>query len=173
MRTKTNEPTPEKSDPIAILSILRDIPDPRMERTKLHKLEDILTISICAILCGVESFEDMEVFGEAKQEWFKTFLDLPHGIPSHDTFNRLFAALDPEKFMDAFMRWTQALRGAVDEEIVAMDGKALRRAINAGQSPKVIVSAWAASSGLVLGQARWRRRVMRSRPYRNSCACWN
>ena len=154
MRTKPTHKSGPASEPIAILSILRDLPDPRVERTRMHKLEDILAIAICAILCGVESFEDMEVFGEAKQEWFQTFLELPHGIPSHDTFNRLFAALDANKFMEAFMRWTQSLRGAVEQEIVAMDGKALRRAIDAGENPKVIVNAWAAESGLVLGQRK-------------------
>jgi len=139
---------------INLISILRELPDPRVERTKHHLLEDILVIAICTLLCGGESFEDMEVFGESKEEWFRTFLQLPHGIPSHDTFNRVFAALDPEKFMEAFMRWTESLRKAVDEEIVALDGKALRRALDAGECPKVVVSAWAAGSGLVLGQRK-------------------
>ncbi|RYD70619.1 MAG: ISAs1 family transposase [Verrucomicrobiaceae bacterium] len=139
---------------INLISILRELPDPRVDRTKYHLLEDILVIAICTLLCGGESFEDMEVFGEAKEEWFRTFLKLPHGIPSHDTFNRLFAALDPEKFLEAFMRWTESLRKAVAEEIVALDGKALRRALDTGECPKVIVSAWAAGSGLVLGQRK-------------------
>jgi len=92
----------------------------------------------------------MEVFGEAKSDWFETFLELPHGVPSHDTFNRVFAALDPEKFLECFIRWTQSLRAAIAEEIVALDGKALRRASNAGECPKIVVSAWAAKNGLAL-----------------------
>jgi len=144
----------EKNPPFALITILRELPDPRVERTKLHKLEDILVIAICALLCGAYSFEDMEVFGDAKEEWFRTFLELPHGIPSHDTFNRLFAALDPEQFLESFMKWTQSLRKAVPQEIVALDGKALRRALNQGQTAKVVVSAWAAENGLVLGQQK-------------------
>ena len=80
----------------------------------------------------------MELFGEPKEPWLRTFLELPHGIPSHDTFNRLFAALDPQRFLEAFMRWTQSLRTALAGEVVAIDGKALRRALDAGESPKVI-----------------------------------
>jgi len=137
-----------------LITIIREIEDPRVERTRLHKLEDILVIAICSLLCGAESFEDMEIFGEAKEGWFGTFLELPNGIPSHDTFGRVFAALDPEKFLEAFMRWTQSLREALSGEVVAIDGKALRRAIDKGQSPKVIVSAWAVGSGLVLGQRK-------------------
>jgi len=76
----------------------------------------------------------MEEFGQAKYEWFKTFLTLRNGIPSHDTFNRVFAALDPKEFLDCFLRWTQSLRIAVAQEIVALDGKALRRALNHDQS---------------------------------------
>ena len=140
--------------PISLITIIRDIEDPRVERTRLHKLEDILVIGLCGMLCGAESFEEMEQFGYAKEEWFSTFLELPHGIPSHDTFNRVFAALDPKKFLEVFMRWTQSLRQAVAEEIVAIDGKALRRALDAGDSPKVIVSAWAASNSLVPGQQK-------------------
>lgn len=144
----------EKRPRLNLITIIREIEDPRMERTRLHKLEDILVIAICALLCGAESFEDMEIFGEAKEEWFGTFLELPNGIPSHDTFGRVFAAMDPEKFLEAFMRWTQSLREALSGEVVSIDGKALRRAIDKGQSPKVIVSAWAAGNGLVLGQRK-------------------
>lgn len=144
----------EERPRLNLITIIREIEDPRKERTRLHKLEDILVIAICALLCGAESFEDMEIFGEAKEEWFGTFLELPNGIPSHDTFGRVFAAMDPEKFLEAFMRWTQSLREALSGEVVSIDGKALRRAIDKGQSPKVIVSAWAAGSGLVLGQRK-------------------
>jgi predicted transposase YbfD/YdcC len=143
-----------KTSKLNLIAVLKEVPDPRVERRKLHSLSDILTISICALLCGADSFEDMEIFGEAKSDWFETFLDLPHGIPSHDTFNRVFAALDAQAFLECFMRWTQSMRQAVAEEIVALDGKALRRAVNKGDCPKVVVSAWAADNGLALGQLK-------------------
>jgi predicted transposase YbfD/YdcC len=143
-----------KHPKLSLITILKEVPDPRVDRRKLHALGDVLSIALCALLCGADSFEDMEVFGEAKVDWFETFLELPHGVPSHDTFNRVFAALDPEKFLECFMRWTQSLRRAVAEEIVALDGKALRRAINKGDCPKVVVSAWAAENGLALGQLK-------------------
>jgi predicted transposase YbfD/YdcC len=128
--------------------------DPRVQRTRRHKLIDILVISVCTFLCGGETFNDMEDFGKAKEEWFKTFLELPDGIPSHDTFNRLFAALNPETFLDCFLSWTQSLRQTVAQEIVAIDGKALRRALNKDKSIPFVVSAWADSNNLVLGQLK-------------------
>lgn len=137
---------------LSLIVHFQDLPDPRVARTPEHRLIDILVIAVCTLLCGGEGFNDMEDFGEAKHEWLKTFLDLPHGIPSHDTFNRVFQALDPESFLERFVRWTQSLRAAVSEEIVALDGKALRRALRAGESTPVLVSAWARENGLVLGQ---------------------
>lgn len=139
---------------LSLIDELKTIVDPRMDRTKDHDLIDILVIAICALLCAAESFNDMEDFGKAKQDWFKTFLPLRNGIPSHDTFNRVFAALDPKEFLDCFLRWTQSLRESVAQEIVALDGKALRRALNRHESPKYVVSAWAESNNLVLGQLK-------------------
>ncbi len=137
-----------------LVACFKDLPDPRIDRTKSYKLIDILVIGICTLLCGGESFNDMEDFGKAKQDWFETFLALPNRIPSHDTFNRVFAALNPQLFLECFLRWTQSLRAAVSGEIVAMDGKALRRALNQGQALPYVVSAWAMDNGLVLGQLR-------------------
>ena len=139
---------------LSLIEHFKDLPDPRVERTKDHDLIDLLVIAVCTLLCAGESFNDMEDFGHAKHDWFKTFLTLRNGIPSHDTFNRLFAALDPKQFLDCFLRWTQSLRQVVAQEIVALDGKALRRALNADQSVKYVVSAWAESNGLVLGQLK-------------------
>lgn len=137
---------------LSLITHFQDLPDPRVNRTKEHQLIDILVIAVCTLLCGGEGFNDMEDFGEAKHDWFKTFLKLPGGIPSHDTFNRVFQALDPASFLECFVRWTQSLRAAVHEEIVALDGKALRRALRNGGSAPVLVSAWARENGLVLGQ---------------------
>ena len=138
----------------SLVEHFKSVSDPRVNRTKDHDLIDILIISVCTLLCGGETFNDMEDFGYAKEEWFRTFLTLRSGIPTHDTFNRVFAALDPKEFLGAFLGWTQNLREAVPQEIVAVDGKALRRALNKGESMKHIVSAWAEGNGLVLGQLK-------------------
>lgn len=153
MCNKNNDAAPTPALP-SLMAHFAGLPDPRLSRTRDHKLSDLLVIAICTLLCGGESFNDMEEFGKAKQDWFKTFLELPAGIPSHDTFNRLFAALDPQPFLECFLRWTQSLRTAIAGEIVAIDGKALRRAVQRGQSAKYIVNAWARQNGLVLGQVK-------------------
>ena len=139
---------------LSLIEHFKALPDPRVDRTKDHELIDLLVIAICTLLCAGESFNDMEDFGKAKADWFKRFLTLRNGVPSHDTFNRLFAALDPQAFGDCFVRWTQSLRTAVAQEIVALDGKALRRALSGDQSIKCVVSAWAESNSLVLGQLK-------------------
>jgi predicted transposase YbfD/YdcC len=136
----------------SLVAHLARVPDPRINRNKDHDLVDILVIAVCALLCAAETFNDMEDFGKAKRDWFQTFLKLRNGIPSHDTFNRVFAALKPEHFLECFLGWTQSVRAAVAQEVVALDGKALRRALNGDQSVKYVVSAWAEGNGLVLGQ---------------------
>jgi predicted transposase YbfD/YdcC len=139
---------------LSLIKHFEPLTDPRLDRRKDHDLIDILVIAVCCLMCAGESFNDMEDFGLAKQEWFKTFLGLRNGIPSHDTFNRVFAALDPKEFLQCFLAWTQSVRRAVSQEIVALDGKALRRAVNGDESVKYIVSAWAEGNGLVLGQLK-------------------
>jgi predicted transposase YbfD/YdcC len=138
----------------SLVAHLARVPDPRVNRNKDHDLVDILVIAVCALLCAAETFNDMEDFGKAKRDWFQTFLRLRGGIPSHDTFNRVLAALKPEHFLECFLGWTQSVREAVAQEVVALDGKALRRALNGDQSVKYVVSAWAEGNGLVLGQLK-------------------
>jgi len=111
---------------ITIESHFSNIDDPRIERRKLHKLIDIITISICAVICGADTWEDIELFGESKQEWLKKFLELPNGIPSHDTFSRVFARINPEQFQNSFINWIQSISKLTNQEIIAIDGKTLR-----------------------------------------------
>ena len=143
-----------KHPTVSLIEYFKDLPDPRLDRCKAHELIDILVIAICSLLCGAQGFYDMQDFGQAKYDWFKSFLCLRNGIPSHDTFNRVFAALDPKEFLDCFLRWTQSLRQAIAQEIVAVDGQALRRALNQAESLRYIVSAWAEDNRLVLGQLK-------------------
>jgi predicted transposase YbfD/YdcC len=131
-----------------------ELPDPRVERTKRHALLDILTIALCAVICGADSWVEVERFGHAKRRWFETFLALPNGIPSHDTFGRVFAALDPTAFEAAFLGWVRSLATATAGEVVASDGKTLRRSHDRlnGQAALHLISAWASANHLVLGQ---------------------
>jgi predicted transposase YbfD/YdcC len=144
----------QKHPKLSLIEHFQDLPDPRVRGRCAHELIDVVVIAVCTLLCGGTGFDDMADFGRAKYEWFQTFLRLRNGIPSHDTFNRVFAALRPEAFLDCFLSWTQSLRQAVAQEIVALDGKALRRALRRGQSPRYIISAWAQGNGLVLGQLK-------------------
>src|SRR5437868_14916753 len=113
---------------IGFIDAFADLPDPRVDRTKKHLLCDILVIAVCAVVAGADSFEEVERFGRAKQDWLKRFLALPHGIPSHDTFNRVFAALDRTAFAACFSRWPAGLCSAAGLRPVAIDGKAVRAA---------------------------------------------
>lgn len=133
-----------------------DLKDPRMDRTKLHKLLDILVITICAVIAGADNWEDVEEFGKARIEWFQTFLELANGIPSHDTFTRVFARLDPEQFQACFLSWMSAVSGVMDSQVIALDGKVLRGSQDQGIGKAAIdmVSAWATANRLVLGQVK-------------------
>ena len=132
------------------------ITDPRIDRKKLHLLIDILTIAICASVCGADKWEDVETFGKAKEKWFKTFLELPNGIPSHDTFNRVFNRLDPSEFQQSFLSWINAASELINGQVIAIDGKVLRRShdYGVGKSAIDMVSAWATENHLVLGQVK-------------------
>jgi len=133
------------------------VPDPRgPSNAQVHLLLDILTIALCAMLSGAESFVDMERFGREKQGWLKARLGLklPGGIPCHDTFGRLFARLDPHAFGAAMQTWTQALHHATQGQVIAIDGKSVRRSFDTatGKAALHLVNAWASHSRLVLGQ---------------------
>ena len=143
-----------ESNKPGLIDFLGQVPDPRMERTRGHKLIDILVIGVCCLICGGEGFTDMETFGRAQYKWLRTILELPNGIPSHDTFNRVFSAIDPDRCMECFTSWVQSLRPLLDGEIVAVDGKALRHAYDSDASIPYIVSAWATGGGLTLGQVK-------------------
>jgi predicted transposase YbfD/YdcC len=138
-------------NPLKYFSELRD---PRVERNREHLLEEILLIAIAAVLSGAESWNDIAQYGEDKQEWLKTFLALPSGIPSHDTFNRVFAALDPEEMEKGFAAWVSSIARLTAGEVVAIDGKALCGTREGGKKIVHMVSAWAEGNGLVLGQRK-------------------
>jgi predicted transposase YbfD/YdcC len=143
----------ESGDFFAHFSVL---PDPRTDRTRKHFLVDILFIAVCTLICGGEGFTDMEEFGEAKEEWLRKYLELPNGIPSHDTFRRVFSILDPLAFGQCFTRWSQALHDATNGEVIALDGKTIRHSFDTfSKQPALhMVSAWASENGLALGQVR-------------------
>ena len=132
------------------------VQDPRKDRTKDHKLIDIIVIAICAVICGAEGWVDMENFGNQKLPWLKTFLKLPNGIPSHDTFGRVFSLMDAEQFQAAFDEWVQAVNEIVHGQIVHIDGKCARGSQEKGLGKRGIymVSAWAEENHVVLGQRK-------------------
>ena len=132
-----------------------DLRDPRVERTREHLLEEIFLITIAAILSGANGWNEIEDYAHSKHAWFKSFLTLPGGIPSHDTFNRVFSALDPEELEKGFVAWVSSLARLTAGEVVAIDGKVLRGTQESGKKAIVhMVSAWANTNCLVLGQRR-------------------
>lgn len=144
-------------DPAPLSSIhayFADLPDPRVDRTKRHDLMEVLAVALCAVICGADSWVQVELFGRSKEAFFRSFLGLPHGIPSHDTFGRVFAALDPRAFERRFTAWAAHLSEDLAGEVVPIDGKTLRRSFDraAAKTPLHLVSAWAVHSGLALGQ---------------------
>ena len=139
-----------------LLDHFAELDDPRMERTRHHKLVDILAIAICATICGADSWVHIELFGKSKLAWFQSFLELPYGIPSHDTFGKVFSSLDPVQLQNCFISWTQAIAELLPGEVVAIDGKTARRSYGgAGKKGAIhMVSAWATQQSLTLGQVK-------------------
>jgi predicted transposase YbfD/YdcC len=139
---------------LALQKHFRQLPDPRRRHRRRHLLIDIVTIAICAAICGADSWPKVVKFGQRRRDWLQRFLRLPQGIPSHDTFERVFGLLNPATFQRCFVDWTQSLREALGPEHIAIDGKALRgsAAPAAGMGALHIVSAWATKAQLTLGQ---------------------
>ena len=133
-----------------------EIKDPRIERKKLHKLLDIITITLCAVITGAKSWLDIESFGQCKYKWFKSFLELPNGIPSHDTFNRVFSRINPQELEKCFSNWVKSISDLLPEEQIVIDGKTLRRSHdrNIEQKAIVMVSAFSRQRELVLAQEK-------------------
>jgi predicted transposase YbfD/YdcC len=139
-----------------LLGYIEGIEDPRVARTKKHLLKDILAIAILAVIGGAEGWEDMENYGRAKEKWLSEFLELPNGIPSDDTFRRVFERIDPESLEKCLEQWVQSIMGSIQGEIISIDGKTLRGSYdrNEGQSALHLVTAWACEQRLVLGQVK-------------------
>ena len=140
----------------AISEHFSGLKDPRVDRTKRHELLDIIAITICGVVCGADNWVEIEDFGNAKYDWLRKFLGLPNGIPSHDTFGRVFGLVDPEKFRECFMSWVRAVSELTQGQQVAIDGKTLKGCHDRpnGRSALHMVSAWATENHLVLGQMR-------------------
>ena len=155
-RAKKPKLTPINEIQNNLSSYFSDIKDPRIKRTKKHLLKDILVIAILAVIAGAEGWEDIENYGIAKQQWLEEFLELPYGIPSDDTFRRVFERIDPLALENSLTKWIQELIPSLEQEIVPNDGKCLRGSYDRNQGLKALhlVTAWAAQQSLVLGQIK-------------------
>jgi predicted transposase YbfD/YdcC len=142
--------------PTGLAEHFADLPDPRQRQNREHNFIDILVIAICAAICGADDWVAVEQFGCAKQSWFESFLELPSGIPTHDTFWRVFRHLDAEQFQACFIAWISSVQELTAGEVIAVDGKQLRRSHDApaGKAAIHMVSAWATANSLVLGQRK-------------------
>lgn len=137
----------------SVLSFFASLPDHRIDRTKLHLAEDIVFISIASVICGADTWDEMEDFGLSKIDWLKTVLELPNGIPSHDTFNRFFSSLDPNSFEKCFLEWTNHIVKQSEGKIISIDGKTIRGSKGKGNRSAIhMVSAWVEENQITLGQ---------------------
>ena len=140
----------------SLLKHFETLEDPRTAYLIEHRLLDIVALTICAVVCGAEGWEDIEAYGHGKLEWLKTFLELPNGIPSHDTVSRVFARLEPSKLQECFVSWVKAIAQLSEGEVIAIDGKSVRHSYDKGKGKGAIhmVSAWASENRLALGQVK-------------------
>lgn len=150
--SSTSEPTPVNT----LERHFCNLKDPRAQQSIKHNLMDILLITICAVICGADDWYAIEAYGHSKLDWLKNFLELPHGIPRHDTFSRLFARLNPEQLQSSFISWVQEIHPLKQGELLNIDGKTLRGAKERGHSKSLIhlVSVWSSDYHLVLGQSK-------------------
>ena len=141
---------------VSLVESFSYIDDPRSDSGKRHDLMDIISIAICAVICGAEGWADVELFGRSKYDWLKRFLKLPNGIPSHDTFGRVFSLIDPAQFQRCFVDWVKGISELTQGEVIAIDGKTLRGSYDRSRSRSAIhmASAWAQKNSLVLGQVK-------------------
>lgn len=141
---------------VSFLNHFETLTDPRIERSKEHLLIDIVAIAILAVISGADGWGAIELYGKTKYEWLKGFLELPNGIPSHDTFSRVFARLEPKQFQECFLSWVNSITQKLELEVIAIDGKTMKQSYdrNHSQKPLHIVSAWSSSHQLVLGQKK-------------------
>jgi len=136
-------------------SILEQIDDPRRDLTRLHNLNDILLIGIIAVICSADTWDEIEQYALEKEDFLRSFLELPNGIPSHDTFNRVFSAIDSNQFEACFIEWVKTFTNLINKEVVAIDGKTIRGAKSHGKKSSIhMVSAWASANNVVLGQVK-------------------
>ena len=153
---KTNRRNSPKSS--SFVDFFSDLPDPRLDRKKKHKLIDIFVVALCGILTGADSWVEIEAYGKVKLDWLRQFVPLENGIPSHDTFGRVFSMINPEEFGARFLSWIQSVAGKTKGKLVAIDGKTVRRSFDTDRSAIHMVSAWATENRLVLGQVKTEER---------------
>lgn len=138
-----------------IMEHFGSIPDPRIDRKKLHKLQDIIFITIAAAICGIDTWEDIEEWAEIREDWLKTILELPNGIPSHDTINRVFSLIDPHAFQKCFVEWVKSVSQVTEGQVISIDGKRLCNSGEGGCRAMIhMVSAWSNASNMVLAQQK-------------------
>lgn len=147
---------PVQKTGVSIFEHFGNLTDPRIDRNKEHTLLDIVGLSICGVICGADGWTEIEEFGKSKENWLRSFLELPNGIPSHDTIGRVFAHLLPGEFQKSFQRWIQSISESTKGQIISIDGKTLRRSYDRSRDKAAIhmVSAWANENHLILGQVK-------------------
>jgi hypothetical protein len=142
-----------------------------MERTQKHPMETMGFISVAAITCGADTWEEIQEWGEAKSDWLSRLVPLPNGIPSHATFNRFYAALEPGSFEGCFGEWAASIAERTQGEVVSIDGKTMRGSRGVNASPAHVVTAWSSSNHVSLASCAWGTRPMRAKPSRSCWAC--